>query len=229
MRPPSRQLELRPRTWGGKRAGAGRRRSPDASVPHRPRAPLASRHPVHVTLKVLPEAAGLRRGKLIRRLRASFRAGRERAGFRLCHFGVLGNHIHLVCEGADATALARGVQALEIRIARGVNRTLGRSGQVLADRYHARALRTPTEVRNALRYVLQNLAHHRGDGRGFVDGCSSGPWFDGWRGALPTNEPWMRELLVEPPPVTAPHTWLLGTGWRLRGLLSPGDAPAEAR
>ena len=225
MPPAPRQLAFTLRSWGGKRARAGRKPVGDAAgVPHRARAPLASRHPAHVTLKVRPEAAGLRRGMLIRRLRACFRAGRERPGFRLCHFGVLGDHIHLICEAADALTLARGVQGLEVRIARGINKTLGRSGPVLADRYHARALKTPTEVRNALRYVLQNLAHHRGaPTRRWVDPCSSGTWFDGWRSPPPTHEPWMRELLAEPPPVARPGTWLLGTGWRLRGLL-PLDA-----
>jgi REP element-mobilizing transposase RayT len=224
----ARQLELTPRTWGGRRRGAGRKPTGKAGVPHRTRAPLASRHPVHVTLKLLPDKSGLRRGRMIRRLRAVFRTAREHDGFRLCHFGVQPNHLHLLCEGSDAAVLGRGIQALEIRMARAVNKALGRSGRVFADRYHARALKTPTEVRNALRYVLANRRHHARGPLAFdwFDPCSSAAWFDGWKEPLPTREPWMRELLAEETAVAQAHTWLLTAGWRLRGLLSIREAPA---
>ena len=89
--------------------------------------------------------------------------------------------IHLIVEASDRVALSRGVQGLCIRLARAVNRACGRRGSVFADRYHARALKTPRAVRFALRYVLLN-AHKHGSGApaGFVDGCSSAPWFDGF-------------------------------------------------
>jgi hypothetical protein len=74
----------------------------------------------------------------------------------------MGNHIHLIVEAADRVALTRGAKGLAIRIARGLNRLMGSRGQVIAERYHARILRTPTEVRNAVHYVLANHAHHFG-------------------------------------------------------------------
>ena len=71
--------------------------------------------------------------------------------------------IHLIVEASDRVALSRGVQGLCIRLARAVNRACGRRGPVFADRYHARALKTPRSVRFALRYVLLN-AHKHGTG-----------------------------------------------------------------
>ncbi len=47
-----------------------------------------------------------------------------------------------------------------IRIARGINKKLGRQGAVFAERYHVRVLGTPREVRNVLRYVYLNARHH---------------------------------------------------------------------
>ena len=48
------------------------------------------------------------------------------------------------------------MQGLLIRVARGLNRFWERKGKVFADRFHARVLRTPREVRNALHYLFHN-------------------------------------------------------------------------
>ncbi len=104
---------------------------------------------------------GTRSRRSFRVLRRAFAAGGDRFGLRLCEFSVQGNHLHLVVEATDRRALSRGMQGLSIRIARGLNRLMGRQGRVLADRYHARILRTPTEVRRALAYVLGNRDVHR--------------------------------------------------------------------
>src|SRR5437667_10555607 len=87
------------------------------------------------------------------RLYRCFAAGNNRFGFRLCEFSVLGNHIHLLVEADDKRALARGTQGLCIRSAKALNRMMGRTGRVFADRYHAHVLETPTEVRRVRRYL----------------------------------------------------------------------------
>jgi REP element-mobilizing transposase RayT len=115
---------------------------------------------VHVTLRLLPEVPTLRRHRMWTVLRERFRAGKDRFGFRLVDFSVQSNHIHLVCEGNDKRALSRGMQGLAIRLAKGINKQLGRRGKVFACRYHARQLHSPTETRNALIYVLGNYARH---------------------------------------------------------------------
>ncbi len=46
------QAELGFHGRGGRRAGAGRKRSKSSGVPHLQRAELAARHPVDVTLRV---------------------------------------------------------------------------------------------------------------------------------------------------------------------------------
>src|SRR5206468_1396915 len=87
-------------------------------------------------------------------------AAGERGDFRVVHFNVLANHLHLLVETGGAMPLARGMQGLGVRLARRINAYLGRTGPLLAQRYHARPLRTPREVRNAIRYVLLNARHH---------------------------------------------------------------------
>jgi len=167
---------------------------------------------VHVTLRVRDDAPRLRRAHAWAVLRGCFRRGCARDGFRLIHFSVQTNHLHLICEADDRRALSRGMQGLAIRIARGMNRVAKRRGKVFADRYHARQLRTPTEVRRALVYVLQNAHHHQHLVAGLLDVYSSAPYFDGWR------EPLRLPLVNDgDPPVVPATAWLLTTGWKRRG------------
>lgn len=171
---------------------------------------------MHVTLKVLPGAPVLRRGVCFRTIRGAFVAGKAKPGFRLVHFTVQTNHLHLICEAADKDQLSRGMQGLAILVAKRLNAKLGRKGKLFAQRYHARILRTPTEVRNALVYVLNNSRRHDPSAsREWVDPCSSAVFFGGWR--FPYHDPRARD---GPPPVAPAHTWLLTTGWRFRGLIA---------
>lgn len=158
-----RQLSLaRTSGWGGKRKGAGRKPAGErALVTHVRRPALAARFPVHVTLRVLPHVFSLRSRRSFRVIRAALSSGGARFGMRVCEFSVQGNHVHLVAEAADAGSLSRGVQGLSVRLAKGMNRMMGRAGRVLADRYHARILRTPTEVARVLTYVRGNHDVHR--------------------------------------------------------------------
>ena len=62
----------------------------------------------------------------------------------------------------DERSLSRGMNGLGVRVARGLNRVMRRRGKVLEERYHARILRTPTEVRRARTYLLDNARQHYG-------------------------------------------------------------------
>ncbi len=158
--------------------------------------------PVHVTLRARPDVWNLRSRRSHRVIAKALRGVIGRPGFRVVHFSIQGNHLHLVIEAHSAKTLANGMRALAGRIALGLNVMMGRSGAAFDDRYHAHVLRTPTEVRHVLAYVLGNFASHalrRGEcvSSGYVDPYSSaaerGP--DGF-----------------PPPVSRPESWLLRTG-----------------
>lgn len=183
-----------------------------------------------MTLRVhdgLPSLRGPRCGPVVA---AALRAGSARVGFRVVHFCVVANHLHLICEAKDSAHLARGIRALAIRLARGLNARLGRNGPLCSERYHARTLRTPREVQRTLLYVLNNhrrhaLVRYRDAGprtssadRGDSDPWSSGRWFDGWRQAP-------RNGRAPPPWAPRPRTWLLRKGWRRHGLLAVDAVP----
>jgi REP element-mobilizing transposase RayT len=113
-----------------------------------------------VTMRLRRGVADLRGLRLFRVVHAALSAARDRNQMRICHYSVQSNHFHLIVEAASAEALARGMQGLCVRLARRLNHRLGRRGSLFADRYHSRALKTPRQVRTALRYVLLNARKH---------------------------------------------------------------------
>jgi len=160
-------------------------------------------------------------------IKMAFYGGKERNGFRLVHFSIQDNHLHLLCEAKHAKALSRGMQGLCIRIAKRLNKELGRRGRVFGDRFFSRILKTPQEVRSCLTYVLNNRLRHIAKTGGDsacvseADPCSSGPWFDGWKRGPARAEP----DRAPPAPIAAARTWLLSKGWRRRGLIRLDEVP----
>jgi REP element-mobilizing transposase RayT len=212
---------------GGYRPRAGRPKKPGAGVPHRRRPILKLRTVLHVVVRVRDDVAHLRRSRMVKALAAAFRGGCQKVGYRLCHFSVQGNHIHLIIEADDAAALSVGMKGWSVRVARAINRVMGRKGRVFRDRYHAVLLRTGRQVRAALCYVLQNARRHGIEvPRGSVDPFSSSWWFDGW-----THERWRAGLKAPPegPTVTTAEGWLLKDGWRRWGAIGVDEVPAAAK
>lgn len=207
---------------GGARVGAGRK--PVAAhlrrTPHRAREKHQRGNPVHVTLRA--SMRSLRSQHVARTVMGAIRDS-SRAQFRIVHYSVQDNHVHLIVEAENKRELSSGVRGLEIRIARRVNRLLFRRGRFWGDRWHGRALSGPRQVRNALVYVLQNhRKHSAGGGRAGLDPLSSALYFEGFSRAIPN------ELRAVGPPGVAPQTWLLAVGWRQRGLIDwLAEAPAR--
>jgi putative transposase len=150
------------KTWGGARKRAGRKpHGRKAGVSHLERPVLKPRFPVHVTWRMRGDVWNLRAQRCLGVLRKAFLAG-SKESFQVAHYSVMGNHIHLLVEAQDRRALSRGMQGLGIRIARALQKVMGRPGHVLKERYHARILKTPIEVKRARLYLLNNARHHFG-------------------------------------------------------------------
>ena len=202
----TRQQSLDFRTWGGRRAGAGRKTSgARPMLPHRAREDFRPYEPVHVTLRMADHVWNLRSQRSFAVIHAALRDIRDRSGLRVTDFSIQGNHIHLIVESSGPRALANGVRALTIRLARRLNQMMGRRGAVFEDRFHAHVLRTPVEARNAVRYVLGNYASHatrRGE-------RVSSEWVDPYA-SVASREPRHAQCALWPDPVTREaETWLL--------------------
>jgi len=213
------QLPLRfDRSWGGARKGAGRPRGQN-KVPHRARPVHKTRHPLHVTVRMRGSLPSLREDALAKEVVATIAAS-HRDSFRVLHYSVQDNHLHLIVEADDAASLARGMQRLNSRVARRVNGMIGIRGALWRERYDARALTSPRIVRNVIVYVLMNGKKHGHSFENGIDALSSAPFFDGLVGGARSSEP---------SPVRAPRTWLAGVGWRRHGLIRTDERPAGFR
>jgi REP element-mobilizing transposase RayT len=230
------------RTHGGTRAGAGRKRQPGRKrEPHATRRRLNGRVPIHVVIRVEEGVRALRRRNAYHAFRWALYAVLRRSDFRVVHLSIQRKHVHLVVEAANETALANGMRALQIAAARYLNAAVSietgveRKGRVFVDRYHARVLETPSEVRNAIGYVLNNWRHHGEDrdvpGRR-VDPYSSGVNFGGWKELA--DSPFMFDVPdgFSRLSTSVPQTWLLRAGWTKAPAISVFDVPgpeAESR
>lgn len=218
-------------THGGRRAGAGRKRGLRPNVPHRAREKHRQYQPAHVTLRRAKGVPGLRNQRLERVVRDAMRAttnAREGA-FRVTDYSIQNDHIHLIVEvdelghRGQPVGLSRAMRSFVIRLALRLNQALGRRrGHVWGDRFHARELTSPSEVRKALVYLLGNHIKHGAWDVGLVDPFSSAPWFEGFMQVL--------ERPPDPSPVERARTWLLDWGWhRGRDFIHVGELGRSPR
>jgi hypothetical protein len=114
---------------------------------------LSARLPVHVVARVVPAIAGLRRRRSYQAIRRAILKSFARTDFRVVHLAVLRSRLELVVEADDKTALARGMQGLQVAAARSLNRAASRRGNVFPDRYRARILNTRSIVRAAIAHL----------------------------------------------------------------------------
>ena len=227
-----RQLSLADaRTRGGPRPGAGRKRvdpTARANVEHRVRPVHVGERPVHVTMRRAKGLPGFRAERVRSVLEHAMRDS-QRCDFRIAHYSIQADHLHLIIEADDPAALTRGMRSLSVRIAMRLNkRVLERvRGRVWGDRYHGRDLAGPRAVRNALVYLFANHLKHGEYDVGLIDPCSSARWFAGW---MPTSHP-LDQPRTATPSVEPPTTWVLREGWLTKGggRIHVGEVPRALR
>lgn len=193
---------------------------------HAARERVNARHPLHITVRVAGDIVRLRARSAREAVRDALAVAtahiHAEAAFRICHASIQHDHIHLIAEADSNEAMTRGMKAFLVSCARRINRSLGRRGTVFPDRYHAVALGTPTQVRNALGYCLSNWRKH-GEA---LAGVRLDPYSSAF--ALPDWDDEASIRFADIPlllPVALPRTWLLTEGWRRAGPLSPWTRP----
>lgn len=208
------QLEFR--TWGGKRKNAGRkRRSTFAS--HVRRGRINRQTPVHLTLRLRDGLTGLRSEKFLAQFRKAA-VGATKKGLRILHYSLQTNHFHILAEADNNQILANAMKSLVTCLAIWLKKMWRRKGSIFSERFHSRILRTPTEVKRVLRYILLNYARHAGVSAR-IDYYSSGHAFSKWQELLNELTDLIREQVaqeVDPDNsrgLSQPESWLASVGW----------------
>lgn len=179
-------------------------------------------------MRVLPAAGNLRRPVIYDAVRSALTTIGKHEDCRVVHLSIQRTHLHLLVEAEDREALARGVRAFQISLAKRINRAISapskarRRGQIFTDRYESFVLDTPRAARDALVYVF-------GAWRKFekvsspkaLDPYSSALAFDGWKEPITDRDTSDFAPLVLWPARTS----LLKTGWRASGKLARSEAP----
>lgn len=205
---------------GGPRLGAGRPRKFDA-IHHDPRPVLTRLMPLHVDLTFLDHVWNLRTQRCFAIIAAALATVREAHGLRVVGFSVQANHLHLLVEAMKKEELTRAIQALKIRIAKGLKRRMGRKGPVFDERYFVRVLRTPTEVRRAQDHIWFNTAKHAAEYGKRLPADHVDPYTIGYFGPRESLPPSSADLVV------APTHFLLRQGWRLAATNTTARSPAS--
>ena len=196
---------------------------------HRQRERIVARVPVHVTIRLRRGIPTLRQPRFVRRFRSSLSEACVRHGFRVVHYSIQRDHVHLLIEAQTNHSIACGMKSVGARIGKLANRLFQRKGKVLDGRYHLRPLRTPLEVHRALRYVLLNHRHHAAQRR-----RPTHPSIARESNPIPPVQAAGSTAGASPPPlrtlptsreVAPARTWLLQTGWRRHGLIHPAEIP----
>ena len=159
---------------------SGRPRSPYSGLPHLTRPPVKDYNPRLLTQRVHKRIPNLRWHRLGKIVLAAIKAGAARKDARIVEFSIMNDHLHYVAEARSNKALASFMKGLGRRIGHAINKYLGTTGKVFADRYHRVDLVSLQQERNAIRYVLCNANKHRVPFQGDFDPLSSARWFPFW-------------------------------------------------
>jgi REP element-mobilizing transposase RayT len=206
-----------------------------SSERHEVRLAVKPSDPIYVTIRATRDVGKLRKRHLYRAIRCAMLTAFRRTDFRIVHMSIQATHIHLLVEAADRDALAVGMQGFQISAAKQINAAIAaeegtkrRRGSVFPDRYHAEIITSRRRARHCLAYVLNNWRRHREDKFAFAAGLdtdpfSTAPSFTCWRSRVEMEWP----PSYEPLPAAEPKTWLLREGWKMYGLIDPGEVPGD--
>jgi REP element-mobilizing transposase RayT len=204
-----RQLAFEILSHGGKRKGAGRKKSRTNEPSHACRPRIDGKTPLMLTIKCAESTPCLRSPKFMRWFEKIIKNASAK-GLRITQFAIERNHLHLIAEADSNGALKKGMQSLIASLKWALREIFNYRGRILRGRFHALICKTPTEVRNALRYVLFNHAKH----------CEMNPFIDDYSSAADFADVSALAANIRPKSgrwkirLEEPRSWLQRIGWK---------------
>jgi REP element-mobilizing transposase RayT len=137
---------------------AGRPAIQDRGIRHTKREEIRRETPLHLTIKLI--RADVQNKTVLKALRHAILRARLQ-GLRIIHYSLEHDHIHLYAESDDNKILARAMKALGGSLIKKINKYFKVKGRCYKTRYHLRILRSATEVKNVINYILKNGIKHK--------------------------------------------------------------------
>lgn len=156
---------------------AGRPAIRDKGIRHRRRESLLRPRSLHVTVKL--NRADIRTKTVLAILKNAIMRARLR-GLRIIHFSLEHNHVHLFAECGNNLVLSKAMQGFGVSLAKRLNAAYKIKGQRYKHRYHLRVLKSASDVRNVIRYILKNGIKH-GSAKTIIHPYNSALVLHDWR------------------------------------------------
>jgi hypothetical protein len=137
---------------------AGRPGFRDVGIRHTEHEEITRRRPLHLTIKLI--RADIQTKIILKALRHAIARARLQ-GLKIIHYSLEHDHIHLYAESSDNKILGKGMKALGVSLVKKINITFKRRGTCYKTRYHLRILRSVSEVKNVINYILKNGIKHK--------------------------------------------------------------------
>ncbi len=137
---------------------AGRKAIHDKGIRHSHRERLVRASGLHLTIKLIK--ADMQNKTVLKILRYAIMKARKQ-NLKIVHYALEHNHIHLYAEAVNNADLSKGMKAFGVTLVKKINRYQQRSGSLYKHRYHLRILKSATEVKNVINYILKNGMKHR--------------------------------------------------------------------
>ncbi len=176
------EVTREPKSWGGKREGAGRPKS-SPMVSHLTRPRIEKRRcPLKVKIVLRADLPSLQHPEIFE----AFERGCHRArrfGIRIIHYLVLPKHIHMIIEAKKTEELEHSFKSLNTTLAIAIKKVVKKEsgqaheGPVFLGRYHLSVLHEPNEVKVAMKEILGLAADNFNPAQ---PGLSSAVIFDSW-------------------------------------------------
>lgn len=139
---------------------AGRKPIHDSGIRHTSRPLLKRAASLHLTIKVLRNKAEIKNKSVLKLLKHAIQRARLQ-GLKVIHYSLEYDHVHLLIEADNNASLGKGMQALGVTMAKGINRLKRLKGAVYKHRYHFRQISSPRQLKYVMNYIFKNGMKHR--------------------------------------------------------------------
>ena len=139
---------------------AGRPAIHDKGIRHTTRPLIKKPTPLHLTIKVRENKADIQNKIVLKSLHRAIMRGRLK-GLKIIHYTLEYNHVHILVEAKNNRVLHQGMQSFGITLSKAINRFKKAKGTVYKHRYHFRQISSLRDLRNVVKYILNNGVKHR--------------------------------------------------------------------